>query len=126
MYTLPFIHSSVTLFSLSLVSCTGPKPPPNLSQTPQSPLQTDPTFSSHNPPFSSHKLTSDLLSLDLGFNVLNDQLLRESIGVGFQNGRREPKAQRRSQEVDDESFDDFWNDDNDNDDFGEILPSAAS
>jgi len=128
MSTLPFLRSSVTLFSLSLVSCTGPKPPPNLShsQTPHSPLQTDPTFSSHNPPFSSHKLTSDLLSLDLGFNVLNDQLLRESIGVGFQNGQREPKAQRRSQEVDDESFDDFWSDEDDSDDFGEILPSAAS
>jgi len=128
MSTLPFLRSSVTFFSLSLVSCTGPKPPPNLShsQTPHSPLQTDPTFSSHNPPFSSHKLTSDLLSLDLGFNVLNDQLLRESIGVGFQNGQREPKAQRRSQEVDDESFDDFWSDEDDSDDFGEILPSAAS
>ena len=32
-------------------------------------------------PPSSEQLTEHLLSLDLGFNVLNDQLLRESIGV---------------------------------------------
>lgn len=57
---------------------------------------------------------------DLGFNVHGDQLLRESIGVGF---RIQPsKHQRRTQERED--FDDFWSDDDD-DEWSEHLPEAA-
>ena len=58
---------------------------------------------------------------DLGFNVHNDQILRESIGVGF---RIQPsKHQRRTQ--DNEEFDRFWSDDDDSDRWGEELPEAA-
>jgi len=58
---------------------------------------------------------------DLGFNVLNDQLLRESIGVGF---RIQPSAhQRRTQERDE--YDHFWGDDDSDDEWVEHLPEAA-
>jgi len=57
---------------------------------------------------------------DLGFNVHGDQLLRESIGVGF---RIQPSEhQRRTEERED--FDDFWSDDSD-DEWSEHLPEAA-
>lgn len=58
---------------------------------------------------------------DLGFNVLNDQLLRESIGVGF---RIQPSAhQRRTQERDE--YEHFWGEDDSDDEWVEHLPEAA-
>ena len=100
--SLPFI------LALSLASCTGP--PQNTLSVPNEGLLTTrgpsgtstgrgPPSSLKDPsihptqksmkippkplpiPPSSEQLTEHLLSLDLGFNVLNDQLLRESIGV---------------------------------------------
>ena len=94
----PLAHT--LLYLSSLVSCSGPDPPlpfPN--------------------PESNH-LTKQLLSLDLGFNVLNDQLLRESIGVGFHINQ--PDENQRS-----DGFDDFFSDDSDDDIFGEYLPDAS-
>merc|ERR1719244_1618542 len=55
---------------------------------------------------------------DLGFNVLNDQLLRESIGVGFDNEHLEENERR-------DEFDDFFSDDSDHNIFGEFLPDAS-
>merc|ERR1719244_1935886 len=55
---------------------------------------------------------------DLGFNVLNDQLLRESIGVGFDNEHLEENERR-------DDFDDFFSDDSDHNIFGEFLPDAS-
>lgn len=58
---------------------------------------------------------------DLGFNVLNDQLLRESIGVGF---RIQPSAhQRRTQERGE--YEHFWGEDDSDDEWVEHLPEAA-
>jgi len=76
------------------------------------------TQSSHPPsnnPDSSH-LTKQLLSLDLGFTVLNDQILRENIGVGIKN--QQDKSEERSDHFfgDDEEF--FGNE--------EYLPSASA
>jgi len=89
------------LYLSSLVSCSGPDPP----------------LPFPNP--ESKDLTKQLLSLDLGFNVLNDQLLRESIGVGFHIAK--PEENQRSDE-----FDDFFISDNSDDDlFGEFLPDAS-
>ena len=96
------------ILALSLASCTGP--PQNTLSIPNGGLPTtrgpSGTSSGRGPPSSlkdpsihltqnsmkippqplpipptSKQLTEHLLSLDLGFNVLNDQLLRESIGV---------------------------------------------
>ena len=95
--SLPFI------LALSLASCTGP-PQKTLSVPNEGLLTTrgpSGTSTGRGPPSSlkdpsihlkksieplpipptSEQLTEHLLSLDLGFNVLNDQLLRESIGV---------------------------------------------
>lgn len=63
-------------------------------------------------------LSSLVSCSDLGFNVLNDQLLRESIGVGFHINQ--PDENQRS-----DGFDDFFSDDSDDDIFGEYLPDAS-
>lgn len=63
-------------------------------------------------------LSSLVSCSDLGFNVLNDQLLRESIGVGFHINQQDEN--QRS-----DGFDDFFSDDSDDDIFGEYLPDAA-
>jgi len=62
-------------------------------------------------------LSSLVSCSDLGFNVINDQLLRESIGVGFHINQ--PDESQRSDE-----FDDFFSDDSD-DIFSEYLPAAS-
>lgn len=82
----------------------GPSPSPSPSPNP-------------SPPHSDH-LTQQLLSLDLGFNVLNDQLLRETIGVGFAEARPD-RSQDRS-----DDFGDFFNDEEDI--FSEYLPAASA
>lgn len=91
---------STLLYLSSLSTCTGPDPPKPIP----------------NP--ESKDLTQQLLSLDLGFNVLNDQLLRESIGVGFDNEHLEENERR-------DDFDDFFSDDSDHNIFGEFLPDAS-
>jgi len=101
-YRIPLASlSHILLYLSSLVSCTGPDPP----------------LPFPNP--ESKDLTKQLLSLDLGFNVLNDQLLRESIGVGFHISQPD-ESQRRDE------FDDFFSDDNDDDIFSEYLPAASA
>jgi len=94
----PLAHT--LLYLSSLVSCSGPDPP----------------IPFPNP--KSKELTKNLLSLDLGFNVLNDQLLRESIGVGFHISK--PDGGQRNDE-----FDDFFISDDSDDQFGEFLPDAS-
>ena len=74
-----------------------------------------------NPKPDSSYLTKELLSLDLGLHVLNDQILRENIGVGI-------KAPDKSEERIDffgDDDDDFFGELND-DSFGEFLPSASA
>ena len=151
--SLPFI------LALSLASCTGPpqntlsvpnegllttrgpsgtstgRGPPSSLKDPSIHLQTQKSMKIPPQPLpippSSEQLTEHLLSLDLGFNVLNDQLLRESIGViemaendeqeltrlqvGF---RIQPSAhQRRTQERDE--YEHFWGEDDSDDEWGE-------
>ena len=91
------------------------------SSTPTSQSSTGPHPSyPPNNPNSSH-LTKQLLSLDLGFSVLNDQILRENIGVGIHN--QQDKSEKRSDTFfgDDEEF--FGNEE---DQMGEYLPSASA
>ena len=97
-----------------------------ISSTPtsQSSSSTGPNIQPPHPsslsPDSSH-LTKQLLSLDLGFTVLNDQILRENIGVGIK--KTHDKSEERSDTFfgDDEEF--FGNNE---DHFGEYLPSASA
>lgn len=111
----PLAHS-LLLFS-SIVSCSGPDnphPPFHHHHHQRSPLPF--------PKSDSKDLTQQLLSLDLGFNVLNDQLLRESIGVGFHSNQDNNQERR-------DGFDAFFIDNGDSDDddiFGEFLPDASA
>ena len=75
----------------------------------------------NDPNPDSSNLTQQLLSLDLGLHVLNDQILRENIGVGLQSSP--DKSEERSDFFgDDEDFFGELNDDT----FGEFLPSASA
>jgi len=113
---------------LVLASCSAagpdfesnPTPDPELSENPKnsSPLRPFPN------PFPSTRLTKKLLSLDLGYQVLNDQLLRESIGVGFTDQRNDGgEVSERGDSG--KAFDDFFNDEDVEDIFSESLPEAS-
>ena len=113
-----------------LGTSAGGGPPSSLKESsnhpqPQKSIKTLPI------PPTSEQLTEHLLSLDLGFNVHSDQLLRESIGVRkarkwrgqtnerFQVGFRiQPSAHQRRTEERDE-FENFWGDDHSDDEWGE-------
>ena len=74
---------------------------------------------------NSSNLTKQLLSLDLGIHVLNDQILRENIGVGLQEKSSPDKSEERSDFFGSNDDDDFFGELND-DTFGEFLPSASA
>ena len=147
LHTLPLTFLYLTLVSCSgpdppltnLPQTTLPQttlPQTTLSQTtlPQTtlPQTTLPESSTLNPindpqttlfdpldqfPVLSKDLTQKLLSLDLGFNVLNNQLLRESIGHGFLGEEANNGG---------EGFDDFFSDDHPSEDiFSEYLPQPS-
>lgn len=98
-----FILSSI----LSSSSSTGPKP----------------SHPNPHPKPDSSNLTKQLLSLDLGLHVRNDQILREHIGVGLTENSPD-KSQERSDFFGGDD-DDFFGDLND-DTFDEFLPSASA
>ena len=98
------LSSSISQSSSS--SSTGPSSHPNLHP---------------NPKPNSSNLTKQLLSLDLGIHVLNDQMLRENIGVGLHKSP-DKSEERRDYFGDDEDFFGELNDDS----FGEFLPSASA
>ena len=104
-----YIVLSSILSTSSSHSSTGPK-------------QSKHPHPNHPKPDSSN-LTKQLLSLDLGLHVLNDQILRENIGVGLEQPQHQ--SQERSDFFGEDDDDDFFGELND-DTFGEFLPSASA
>ena len=114
--TVKFRRTAIYLVLTSYLTSSTPTSQSSSSTGPD----THPSHPASSNPKSSH-LTKQLLSLDLGFTVLNDQILRENIGVGIDN--QHDKSEERS--------DNFFGDDeeffgNTGDHYNEYLPSASA
>ena len=114
--TVKFRRTAIYLVLTSYLTSSTPTSQSS-SLTGPDPLPFHPASSN---PKSSH-LTKQLLSLDLGFTVLNDQILRENIGVGIDD--QHDKSEERSDNFfgDDEEF---FGDSGDH--HNEYLPSASA